>query len=296
MSIVNETDVAAVSAELQKLQKQRVWLLKTRNMQMNRLRASVAGRIGYTTGLSESERKKIFVQAEALILQIHEDTIKVDDVFLGIMVMTTYPGIQAQDDMKDQIEVEMKGLTKTLPIVSWLGEPEQKGFGLLMLAKVIGECGDLRNYANPAKVWRRMGCAPYTKDGVTQMGSTWKRSNKKGSSLHKSDWTEFGYSPRRRSEAFLIGDGIVKQNGEGPYRQRYDSAKVKSKEKHPEWWICPTCKGSKLSATGKKCSYCKGTGEVKMHGHLHAMLLATKMLLKNLWIEWNDHPEYTPDW
>ena len=107
------------------------------------------------------------------------------------------------------------------------------------------------------------------------MGATW-RSGKHGK-LPASEWETFGYSPRRRSIAFLIGEGIVKQNtvgdggsGErpvvtdigraGPYRQRYDAAKVTFAAGHPDY--------------------------SKLRVHRHAMLVATKLLLKNLWIEW----------
>lgn len=58
---------------------------------------------------------------------------------------------------------------------------------------------------------------------------------------------------------YVIGEGIVKQNGEGPYRKRYDEAKVTFAAGHPD--------------------YSKG------RCHSHAMLLASKLLLKNLWIQ-----------
>jgi hypothetical protein len=156
---------------------------------------------------------------------------------------------------------------------------------------VIGETGDLSNYANPAKVWRRLGCAPFTKDQETLMGATWRgRSNgKRGTKLHASDWEEFGYSPRRRSISYLIGEGIVKANGLGPYRKRYDTVKKDYPKKHPDRVKCPDCKGS---GEGKraKCSKCKGAGKLMKRAHLHAMLLATKSLLKELWVVWNNYP------
>jgi len=110
------------------------------------------------------------------------------------------------------------------------------------------------------------------------MGATWRghSNGKRGEKLHASDWEEFGYSPRRRSIAFLIGEGIVIQNwigtnGDveletddrctGPYRTRYDETKARIQELHPDY--------------------------SKMRCHRHGMLLATKLLLKNLWIEWN---------
>jgi hypothetical protein len=161
---------------------------------------------------------------------------------------------------------------------------------LLFLAIVVGECGDLANYANPAKLWRRMGCSPWVFNGKTLMGATWK-SGKEGK-LPASEWELFGYSPRRRSISYLIGEGILRQNGSqearkayeiggvsyparlarlcGPYRARYDYAKNACAENHPDY--------------------------KPLRCHLHGMLLGTKLLIKNLWIEWNTHPQDMELW
>lgn len=259
-------------AEIQALQRQRAVVLKSRIMQENRLTAIVAGTLGYRSGLEEKERTKLFKQAAAVIDSVVEGK---GESPLKSVILTTMVGINAFNEMKRELEKLMTKAAKKLAVAAWVEQPEQRGFGMLFLAIVIGETGDLSNYANPAKVWRRMGCAPWTFNGETKMGCTW-RCGKEGR-LPSEEWEAFGYSPRRRSIAYLIGEGIVKQNtmrgrggdpaGEadgahtGPYRARYDAAKVKAKEAHPDW-------------SAKRC-------------HLHGMLLATKLLLKNLWVEWN---------
>jgi len=345
------TSVSEISSDLQSLQRERAREIKTFNMIMNRLKATVAGMNGYSTKLTKLEREKMFADAGKLIKKINKGEAE-PILFVSNMLLST----NAIEEQKKGYEKEMRKLAKQLPLASWVEKPEQRGFGILFLAIVIGETGDLSNYANPGKVWARLGCAPFTKNGVTRMGSTWRSrgSGKHGDKLHASDWEEFGYSPRRRSIAFLIGEGIVKQNwivangdrdcgtdgqtaessqsfsedegrngeagGEtersiadssqsecldtagdvghetknrfaGPYRERYDEAKKLAAEKHPEWLECGKCDGSgkqmKMHPQGKKCKNCKGTGIVWMHCHRHAMLLATKLLLKRLWIEWN---------
>src|SRR5207253_1386283 len=102
------------------------------------------------------------------------------------------------------LEAKMKQLVVQLPVYAWLKQKEQRGLGVPNTAIIIGETGDLANYANPAKVWRRMACAPWEFDGKTKMGATWK-GKKKGEALPKEEWTAYGYSPRRRSIAWLIG-------------------------------------------------------------------------------------------
>lgn len=264
-----------VAAELQALQRQRAIVLKSRNMQANRLQAVIAGALGYHSGMAEKDRLKKFAEAASLIKAVAAGELELP---YKAIILAHLHGIGEFNGMKAALEKEMVKESKRLPVAAWVQKPEQRGFGMLFLSIVIGETGDLANYANPAKVWARMGCAPHTHNGRTQMGATWRSGA--GGKLPAEEWESFGYSPRRRSIAYLIGEGIVKQNtvkqpgdGEnavdadsdgaapGPYRQRYDEAKVRAKESHPDW-------------TPKHC-------------HLHAMLLATKLLLKNLWIEWN---------
>ena len=247
--------VSELSSQLQSLQRQRSIVLKSRNMQANRLQAIVAGTLGYSSSMEEKDRQKKFKEATEIIEQVRNDSVAHP---LKSVILTTLVGIDAFESIKAALEVQMKSIAKGLPAASWVNAPQQRGFGLLFLAIVVGETGDLANYANPGKVWRRLGCAPHTFEAKTLMGATW-RSGKEGK-LPASEWEEFGYSPRRRSIAYLIGDGIVKQN-KSVYRARYDETKARIKELHPDY-------------SDLRC-------------HRHGMLLATKLLLKNLWMTWN---------
>lgn len=269
-------DVPAICRELQQLQRQRAVVLKSRNMQANRLQAVIAGTLGYSSSMPEKERAKKFIEATALIEAVQQGTA---DHPLGAVILATLVGIDRFNELKGELERSMVQQARLLPMAAWVKRPEQRGFGELFLAIVIGETGDLSNYTGRdkqgiGKLWRRLGCVPWTFDGATWMGATW-RSGKQGK-LPASEWERFGYSPRRRSIAFLIGEGIVKQNfvsggaGEkgreteaalaGPYRARYDEAKAAIKAAHPDY-------------SDLRC-------------HRHGMLLATKLLLKNLWLEW----------
>ena len=187
------TDLSGLSEDLQSLQKQRAWYIKSRNMMMNRLQATVAGMNGYSNSLSKKDREKMFVEAGKLIKQISKGEAEPHPLILTGLMAT-----DAFDEQKKATEKEMLKTAKQLPIAEWVDQPEQRGFGLLFLAIVIGETGNLENYANPGKVWRRLGCAPFTKNGVTQMGSSWRMGMNKddhGEKMHASDWEEFGYSP-----------------------------------------------------------------------------------------------------
>lgn len=286
MAIMPNLTVPESCELLQKFQRQRAIVIKSRIMQANRLQAIVAGTIGYNTDMTEAERAKKFAEATNVIDQIDDGELTHP---LGDIVQTTLVGIRAFEEKQAEIETEMRKVARRLPIRQWLEHKDQNGVSIQYLGVIIGETGDLALYANPAKVWRRLGCAPWSYEGQTKMGATW-RGKKKGDpgKLPREEWTLFGYSPRRRSVSYLIGEGIVKQNGEGPYRTRYLEAKVKARAAHPEWeWgPCTKCKGN----SPEDCTTCGGTGEKCLHGHRHGMLLSTKLFLKNLWIEWNGHP------
>lgn len=274
----SETDglVAAICQQLQALQRERVSHLKSRIMLDNRLTSSVAVSLGYRSGLDEKARKEAFDSARAVICRIEDGEAAGErEERLSFLVLEAKRSIDGFDRYVKILEQAMTKLAMQLPVRAWVERPEQNGFGLKSLAVLIGECGDLANYENPGKLWRRMGCAPFESNGVNRMGARWK-SAKPG--LSAAEWEEFGYSPRRRSVAYVFGENLVKQNfvgdrdGEGvsetesvnagPYRRRYDEVKAAKLALQSDEWP-------------------------KLRCHRHAMLLATKLLFRELWCAWN---------
>ncbi len=283
--------VPQIVSELQSLQRQRSIVIKSKVMQENRIVAIMAGALGYSSMAEEKERDKKFDEARALIKKINTDEATHP---LAEVVKTTYLGIDAFNKAKDDLTKKMEGWVEKLPIRGWVEANEQKGFGLVSCGMVLGEAGDLSNYANPAKLWKRMGCAPYQCERLskTAMGGTWKRG--KEGKLTAEEWTAYGYSPRRRSIMYVVTDCLLKANGDGPYKSRYIEAKIGAFHSHPEWdWTkCTLCKGKPDG-----CVRCGDTGKKCGRAHLHGMLLAGKLLLKNLWKQWNPDlvKEETPE-
>lgn len=279
-----------VCVELQGLQRRKVVVIKSRIMQANRLQAVVAGTIGYHSSLAEKDRLKVFKEATGVIEEVCSGSRShpLEDV-----IRATRIGIDEFERLEGELKKLVEKAAAKLPAAAWAQLPAQAGFGLASLGTVVGECGDLAGYSNPAKVWKRMGCAPWAFNpsgeeggGKCLMGSTW-RFGKEGK-LPAAEWDAFKYSPRRRSVAYVIGENLMKGNflgkkvkagvgGEGervdaektdrppgPYRLRYDESKAAIAAKHPEY-------------PDKRC-------------HLHGMLLATKLLLLNLWCAWHGRP------
>jgi hypothetical protein len=256
----NETDagISSICRELIVLQRYRAAAIKQRIRIDNGITATVARFFGYHAGLEEQDRERLWKQAGLLIKAIRSGgKIAIPEGARDIaprveaLIINASLGSDGFQLYIDGIEKQMAKHAFTLPVYPWV--ESVRGFGAVMLAIIVGECGDLSSYANPGKVWRRMGCAPFQ----GRMGSTWKRKG----GLTADEWTEFGYAPRRRSIAFNLADCLIKNN-DGPYRERYDTVKAAKLAMEDEEWP-------------------------KMRCHLHASLLCGKLALRDLWIEWN---------
>lgn len=120
---------------------------------------------------------------------------------------------------KHRLEVERRcvKLAKELPVYAAFVEPIN-GFGALGLAQIVGEAGDLANYANPGKLWKRMGLAVF--DGKSQRRVSGAAA------------IEQGYSPVRRAIMFCIGDSLLKK--QNAYRDLYLERKAYEQAKVPD--------------------------------------------------------------
>jgi hypothetical protein len=154
---------------------------------------------------------------------------------------------------------EMEKLAESLPVWPVFGEPI-RGFGPGSLAVIMAEAGDLSGYADHSKLWKRMGLA--VMNGVRQGGLAKNAS--------KEDWIAHGYSPRRRSRMWNIGDALIKGNRDGAYRTAYLARKAYEAERDPENMTDPD------------------TGKPNMHAHRRAQRYMEKRLLKDLWRAWRD--------
>lgn len=222
------------------------------------LESTVVNFLGRGTGANEDDRKTKFALAARVIKLIYDGAdippeLQETVELVRWIVVATQPSRDAFERAQSDHQKKMLKLVKQLPVVAWC--QGVRGFGLNNLAAILAETGDLSLYLNPAKVWKRLGMAPFH----GRMCSTWRREG----GLSKEDWKEAGYSPRRRSVGYVVGECMLKAN-KGEYRQRYEEAKAKLREGHPEW----------------------EPDEHKQHCHRHGMLVMVKRLIRNLWREW----------
>ncbi|MFC5553197.1 hypothetical protein [Methylobacterium iners] len=169
--------------------------------------------------------KALTLQAKALCRRLAEggDKAEADRIYkaaLGtgshqmadVALAAIFPLTEARDGIakhRATVEKRLVKLAKVLPVAPWV--EETRGVGLLSLAAIVGEAGDLSAYANPAKLWKRMGLAVMPDGG---------RQRRVGG----VEALDHGYSPARRCVMWNLGACIVKAGG--PLKAVYDARKL----------------------------------------------------------------------
>lgn len=133
------------------------------------------------------------------------------------------------------------------------------GFGLASLAQIVAEAGNLSRYANPAKLWSRMGL------GLSPEGGTRYE----------------GRSPRRRAIMAVIGGNFVKA-AKGTYRELYDLRKEFERTKPP----CGKQSKQPDGSLGPACIDPEANCCRPGHVNNRTLRWVEKRLLLNLWRVW----------
>ena len=280
-------DLVALCQELHKL---RMWHMKSRIMLDNRVVSSVKISLGYNPKMSDAEKLKYHKEALAVIKKIKKGESlpecggKMFPEGMRGMVEAAVMGVEPFKSHEKALGERMEEAAARFPVAAWSVHKEQRGFGLLFLAMVIGTTGDLNNYGAVshgavAKVWKRLGMHPIKRssDGVVQSGCGWKKWYKKNGTgaLPAEDWSDAGYSPVRRSVSYQVGKNLMmlnyikdKETEEvvwmGEYRRRFEEKKALLQLNHPDY--------------------------PKSRCNSHGMLLAGKLLIKKLVLEWTGSP------
>ena len=167
-------------------------------------------------------------------------------------------------------EKAMSAIAKQLPLHDWFCS--HLGCSTLGFASILAEAGDLSNYPNPAKLWRRFGL------------DVWEGEANK----NRTKGVNTGYSKRRRMIAYRIGSAIIKKKGE--YREVYDQRKAYEIERDLAGYNKPYIE--KCGKAGMMAAYTTSKKKIEA-GMLPACVIdlraqryMVKRLIKDLWIEW----------
>jgi hypothetical protein len=261
--------LSPVVSALAELQTQRVFCIKSQSRCDRSTEALIARFLGFRTDLEPKQRLDLFKRAAALRKAVEkggeghfhrEDHPTRDLSALTPIILLSAQSREAWDKHRAQVERQMRKLARSLPVWSWV-EPI-KGFGDLGLAIIIGETGDLSNYATKERVWKRLGVAVI--EGERQQ----RKAGAEAAAAH-------GYSPHRRAEVWtLLSDSMFRHQwrGEkdgvpagpaGPYGEVY--ARRKAHTETREWTLG--------------------------HRHNDARRVMSKAVIEDLWKAWRSHDQ-----
>lgn len=164
--------------------------------------------LGWLPTMDLKERTRINGEARAMVRSIFDgDAIEMTDAATLVLAKCQpwLSGFEAQQAEVKKLDKQLETLAKGLPIAPWV--EGVRGLGYKSVALILGTTGDLSNYSNPAKVWKRMRMSVI--DGKREIGGP------------------------RRAIMWVIGDVLIKSN-KGKYREIYDRRKVYETTRAPE--------------------------------------------------------------
>jgi len=167
------------------------------------------------------------------------------------------------ESQRKQCEKAMTNEAKTLPVAPWV--EDVRGLGMLGLASIVGEAGDLSNYPNPAKLWKRLGLAVINGE---------RQQRKPG-----AEALEHGYSPSRRAVIWTLGDSMFRAGGHYADLCRERKAYEREKAAAEGLEVVPAAKIPK-----------NRKDEFRSDGHVHnrSKRWMEKRLIRDLWRAWRD--------
>jgi hypothetical protein len=256
--------LAATIAELRELQVQRRFCIASQSRCDRSIESLLARALGFDPAAEEKTRKAVFAKASTFRKDVEKGgeghavcVSQAEDALAAYvpLVLRSAQSRESWDGYRAQVEKRMAALAKTLP--AWPFVEGVRGFGALGLAIVIGETGDLCNYATKERVWKRLGLAVIA--GERQQ----RRVSPELAALH-------GYSPRRRSEMWsLFSDSMFRAQ----WRGARDDAPA-----HPI--------GPYGEAYARRKAHTEGREWTPAHRHNDALRIMTKALIEDLWKAW----------
>jgi len=196
-------------------------------------------------------------------LEPHEQPVEV-----AMMLMPFKGAIETFRPLREKLEDDLKEMAMTLPAAEWVKSTH--GFGEGNFAYIVGCAGDIGSYRTPACLWKRMGLAVI--DGKRQR----KIADLEQAFIH-------GYSPSRRSVAWMLGKSLRWAAKNCPYTLLYEATLAKELARED---------------AGKPAS--------DVHARKRAARRITKEALKDLWIAWRaadrnhlegvTHLDKSPSW
>lgn len=272
-------DIAALCISIQEHQVERKFSIQMEAAIVQRISARVVRAIGLDHDASEVSRKSAWARAERIVRRAfagdaqEESDLEIANALADNLSMSA-AAIKPVVAFRNQVEALMDAKAEHLP-----------GFGLTLrtagfkargLAVIVGEAGNLSNYATIRKLWRRlgMGMAP---GHEAHAYSTWKRI---GLPTGEWDTPEFpgqplraGYQPKRLGQIYgVVTVPLVMMKAKNRYGEVYAARRARTAVTHPTGTLAE-CRADPNRWT-------------LAHSHADAQRVMTKALISDLWSEW----------
>ena len=268
-------DIEALCVSLQEDQVERKFAIQMEAGIIQRISARVVRGLGLDHEATEAQRKSAWGRAERIVKRgLGGDDQAEEDAAIAAALADNLAMAAASlapvAAFRKQVEARMEGKAERLPGFDLT--LRMPGFKARGLAVIIGEAGNLSNYATVRKLWRRLGLgmAPGHEEHAY---STWRMKG----GLNADDWTAAGYSPKRLGQVYgVVTVPLVMNKGKNRYGELYVARRARTLVTHPEWYLDKNGK-MKLGPDGKPSSG---------HASADAARIITKALLSDLWSEW----------
>lgn len=204
-----DATLTATISELIALQRQRTFCIVSQSRCDRSVESFIAKLMGFSAEADAKERKAVFAKASAFRKEVekrgggHRCTANQSIAALSPavpLILLSATSREGFDAHRTQVEKRMTKLAQTLPGYDFV--KAIAGFGDKGFAILIGETGDLSNYATKERVWKRLGLA------VIEGERQGRRTNAEEAAKH-------GYSPKRRSEIWTLADSLFKHQWRG---------------------------------------------------------------------------------
>lgn len=254
---VDAASLATTCARLKDLQVQRRFLIRSKDRNRLALGSLIRRHLGWDADLPEKDRKDIAKKAAALMESaLDKDKMGGVESWITELAFTCEQSCEPFDKSLSVVEKEMLSVIKDVPPTALEYVDSVKGFGRKTMAIIIGEAGDLNNYKNPGKLWKRLGLAPKSEYAM-------------------SDGGKHMVPRQRRSQVWACLGACLLRGNDGIYRAAYDRKKaeyLKRAETEEHWQF-------------------KGKPHVN-HCHLAAHRYMEKLAVKHLWQAWRGHIQH----
>lgn len=226
---------------------------------------------GFSPDLPETERKEISKKTTALVKHCRAGTAPDELAVITQMVLASDASRAQWDKLRADRERALEKLAKQLPAADFVANTA--GVGMLGFAQIVGEAGDLSNYPDKSKLYKRLGLAPYQGHAM----STWMRESWRPRIISQAEWKDESLNLFWKSERYAI----MAQIAQWLWVKQWTG-----KEKAPPDG-CPNGPYGELYARRRAhTSFTHGEEWTPMHSHKDALRYMLQKFIRDLHREW----------